>query len=52
MINITQICRYDYEKDSWDWFYKIGKDKEKSAKEEDPNVFQSFSTKLKELSND
>jgi len=49
-ISIHQICRYDFETDSWTFFYDIGGDKEAIAREENYNAFLSFKKELKNLS--
>lgn len=48
-ICIEPICRYDFEKDSWFWSYRIGGDKEMAGREEDSESFDRFQSILKGL---
>ena len=49
-ISIHQICKYNYESDSWAFFYDVGGDKEDIAREENWKAFLSFRRELKILS--
>ena len=49
-ISIHQICRYDFETDSWTFSYDVGGDKEAIAREENYDAFLSFKKELKKLS--
>ncbi|MBA7694658.1 hypothetical protein ES703_103271 [subsurface metagenome] len=49
-ISIHQICRYDFETDSWTFSCDVGVDKEAIAREENYCAFLSFKKELKKLS--
>lgn len=49
-ITIHQICKYNYETDSWTYKFDIGADKEEIAMEEDINAYKIFTSELKKLS--
>ncbi|QIB69937.1 ATPase [Aminipila butyrica] len=48
-IVIFPICRYDPMQDSWNWRYRISREKELAGKEEDWVSFQRFAETLQEL---
>lgn len=48
-VNYHQLCRYDYQADSWEWAYYISADKKKAGEEEDAEAFEDFSNLLEEL---
>jgi len=49
-ISIHQICRYEFETDSWTFSCDVGGDKEAIAREENYDSFLSFKKELKKLS--
>ena len=48
-INIVQICKYDYEGDSWKWKNYIGDEKVRDGMEEDQAAFREFASNIAEL---
>ena len=48
-INIVQICKYDYEHDSWKWRDYICQEKKIDGIEENANVYKEFARNLKSL---
>lgn len=48
-IQITQICRYVYDKDSWEWNFHISNDKREAGEDEDKKCFREFELQFKEL---
>jgi pilus assembly protein CpaF len=48
-ITIHQICKYDYSKDSWQFKYDIGEDKEEIGHEENERALRDFKLELKKL---
>lgn len=50
-IRMMEICTYHYQEDAWTWTARVGADKERTGREEDPEVFERFLRNLKELEN-
>jgi len=50
-ICMHEICSYDYQKDSWNWYHIISKDKQIIGQEENYESFKTFSKELALLSN-
>lgn len=50
-IKMDKLCKYEYEKDRWKWFYAIAEEKEVAGIEENQSIFDQFKEKLRELSN-
>lgn len=50
-ICMMEICTYNYQEDAWTWTARVGADKERTGREEDPEVFERFLRNLKELEN-
>lgn len=48
-IEMTRICAYNYEDDSWEWKNFIGGSKKKLAEEENGKAFSEFSNRLAAL---
>ncbi|MFV0516292.1 MAG: hypothetical protein ACK5MV_02740 [Aminipila sp.] len=48
-IVITQICKYNYKTDSWNWLYHISDDKAFAGLEESEESFKIFSEELYKL---
>lgn len=48
-IQITQICRYVYETDSWEWMFHISRDKRQAGEDEDKNCLSKFEYQLMQL---
>lgn len=49
IIEMYQICRYDYQKDKWQWAFHIGNDKYGIALRENAAAFEGFKNELKSL---
>lgn len=45
-IEMKEICRYNYQNDSWSWNYHIGKEKQNFGEDECPDGFRIFSEEL------
>lgn len=50
VISYHQICRYDYDTDSWTFKYDIGEDKKLISLEENKGAYKIFDSELKKLS--
>ena len=48
-IEMECICAYDYEADSWEWRFHMGKAKEKYAKEQNRSAFEIYTDQLSRL---
>ncbi|MDR1136320.1 MAG: CpaF/VirB11 family protein [Clostridiales Family XIII bacterium] len=48
-IRMTEICRYRYGDDKWEWNYHIGQDKRETGLEEDQEAFESFERGLRRI---
>lgn len=51
-ITIIQICKYDFMKDSWSYYYEVGEDKEVIGMEENYEALKIFRNELKRLAED
>ncbi len=48
-IRFIEICRYDYDKDVWEWNYEISRDKYEAGMQENKELFIKFKSELKKL---
>jgi len=48
-VSVKQICKYNYESDSWSFFWHLGEDKREIGHEEDSEAFEHFEKTLRLL---
>lgn len=48
-IRFAEICKYNYENDTWKWNYEISQGKREAGMQEDEKLFMKFESELKKL---